>query len=556
MPTTITATMAWEFWSLARVRILSALLGVGCLNALFYLLATRLLGAVPATAHRNLFFVIFFTDVLLIVLILLRSRDADSRNGTELDTRAFLLPLPTWKLVLFRMSFPVMAAGVLWVATSALTLAVVPRGAVGESWPLLGPALVAAMFTAWGLAIFYFPLRPKPLKVLAGFAVLVGLIIWTVQGSAEGARTWSSVTAEEAAAVAAFLLAAYALAVIGAGRARRGVTLGFSNVVEVADAWSYRWRAAVRGAFRSPTTAQIWMEWRQKGWILPSISAGLLLALAVLGGRTGHVERVLMPLSILFVFLLFYTPPLMGCLMGRFQQTSRDASIDVFRASRPLGDTALAHVVLTAAALGLVATWGVMVLTGTAILGVLDLVGDGGLLERAWGGVHGAATALGPADTLLVVAGFLVFSWANMALVASAFLTGRNKVVAALVFGPYGLGGGAFVIFSVLGEEAIGGLFVVLSWILSVAALVLTVAAFVAARRRRLIGERLPWVALALTLAAGWGFAWGAADRVTSILESGVALERAVLVLGPGLLALAVAPLAVAPLALAWNRHR
>lgn len=552
---TITATMAWEFWSLARVRILSALLGIGCLNALFFHLVNRFLGGVPETAHRNFYLVVFSTNVFLIVLILLRSRDADSRNGTELDTRAFLLPLATWRLVLFKMSFPVLAAGLLWMAISTLTLAVVPRGAVGESWPMLGPALVAAMFTAWGLALLYLPLRPKPLKALTGFAAVMGLVTWTVRSS-EGVKTWTSGATWDSATVLALLLAAYATAVFGTFWARRGVTLGFSNLLGAADAWSYRWRRAVRGAFRSPATAQIWMEWRQKGWILPAISAGLLLALAILGGRTGHVERVLTPLSILFVFLLFYTPPLMGCLMGRFQQTSRDASIDVFRASRPLGDTALANVVLTAAALGLAATWGVMVLTGTAILGVLDLVGEGGQLERAWRMVKGAAVAIGPTDMVLVAAGFLVLTWANMALVASAFLTGRNKVVAALVFVPYGLGGGAFIVFNALGEEAIGGLFVVAAWILSAAALILTVAAFAAARRRRLIGERLPWVALALALAAGWGFAWGGGDRVLVIVESGVALERAMLVLGPGLLALAVAPLALAPLALAWNRHR
>lgn len=555
MPT-ITATMAWEFWVLARLRILSALLGVGCLNALFYLFVTSFLGSLPAAGQRNLFFVIFFTDILLIVLILLRSRDADSRNGMELDTRAFVLPLPTWRLVLLKMFPPVVTAGVLWVAVSALTLAVTPRSTIGESWPMFGPALVAAMFTAWGLAIFYFPLRPKSLKALVGFAIVVRLVVWTVGGSGETARTWSPVAAEEGAALAAFLLAAYVTALLGAVQARRGVTVGFSNLVGIADGWSSRWRRAVRGTFRSPVTAQIWLEWRQKSWILPAISAGLLLAIAILAGRGRNPGSLLPALLILFVFLLFYTPPLMGCLMGRFNQTSRDASIDVFRASRPLGDTAFANVVLTTAALSLALTWGVMVLTSTAILGVFDLLRGGGQLEMAWQIVKGAAAAAGPVDTVLVVAGFLVLNWTNMALVASAFLTGRNKVVTAVVFVPYGLGVCAFVVFQVLGEETIGGLFVVAAWVLSVAALGLTVAAFAVARRRRLIGERLPWVALALALGTGLGFTWGAADRVSSIVNSGVALERAVLVLGPGLLALAVAPLALAPLALAWNRHR
>ncbi|MEM7352634.1 MAG: hypothetical protein AAF657_17680 [Acidobacteriota bacterium] len=558
-PSTLVTVMAWEFWRLARIRLLSALVGIGCLNALFYHLMTMFLGPLPPPVQRNFFAVILFTNIFLIVLILLRSRDADSRNGMELDTRAFLLPLPTWQLVLAKMLFPVVAAGVLWVTISGLTLAVTSRDATGEHWPLLGPALLAAMFTACGLAIFWLPLRPRPLKFVVGFGLLASPIGWFVQRFDAGEATekaWATLSAADGATFAAFFVAAYGLGVLGTVRARRGITLGFPDVVGALDTWGQRWRRAKASSFRSPVAAQIWLEWRQKGWVLPAIAGGQMVAAAILVGWFAAPETVRLALSLLLGFFFFYIPPLMGCMMGRFNQTSGDASIDVFRASRPMSDTTLAHVILQAGALSLLASWLVAVATYVAALGVVDGIGAGGQLEAVWQMVRGLVERAGWTGVALDSLGLLVISWTNMALVATAFLTGRNAVVAALVFVPYGIGIVAYVVFDLLGTEVLSSLFIGTAWSASGTALALTLIAFVAARRRGLISRRSPAIALALALLVGVAFAWPKAELVRSILESGVALERSLLVLGPGLLALAIAPLALAPLALAWNRHR
>lgn len=557
---TITATMAWEFWSLARIRIVAGLLGIGCLNALYYHLATLFSESLPEEAQINLFLATFFTNITLIVFILLRSRDADARSGMALDTRAFLLPLPTWQLVLSKMFFPAAAAGLLWIAVSTLTLAVTSSGATGENWPLLGPALAAAMLTAWGLAIYWLPMRPRPLKWLVATALLLGPIAWTVLrfgGLTSGPPSlWSAVTVQEGAALAAFLLAAYAVAVFGTVQARRGVTLGFSHLDDVADGLSRRLPRTVSGTFRSPATAQLWFEWHQKGWMIPLYAACGLLTMAIMAGYAGGTAAILPALSKIVVFFLFAAPPMTGCLMGRFSQSSRESAIDIFRAARPLSDTTFANAILKVGALSLVATWAATALTFAAILGVLDLLGEGGQLAAAWQMLRGRAEATGWTGIAVSLAGLLIVSWTNMALVTSAFLTGRNKVVAALVFVPYGVGVTAFIGFKMLGSEAISILFIAGSWLFSSAALALTIVAFAAARKRRLIGRQLPVVALAFGLAVGLGFAWAKADQVASIIRTGVALERSVLVLGPGLLALAIAPLALAPLALTWNRHR
>ena len=60
-----------------------------------------------------------------------------------------------------------------------LILMVSPRGATGDDWPLLGPALVAATFTAIGLAITWLPLRPKAFKTLVTWILLATPARWT-----------------------------------------------------------------------------------------------------------------------------------------------------------------------------------------------------------------------------------------------------------------------------------------------------------------------------------------------------------------------------------------
>lgn len=557
--------MAWEFWSLSRFRLIAAWIGLGAMNALFYHLVSMNSDSLPAAAQLNLFVAIFFSDTILIVFFLILSREFD--HGKALDARAFLLPLPTWQLVLSKMIFPAAAASVLWLGVSAITRAVTPGAVTGEHWPMLGPALVAAMFTTWGLALFWLPLRPKALKLLVAIGLLAGPMTWTAgrfsDDSLDQANTmWVSPTLDELGALALFLLAGYVMAVFGAARARQGASLGFSGLLDLFDAdrrvgsrSGTESRAQARRShsdFRSPQSAQTWFEWRQKGWVIPLLACLGLFTLAFLAG----VDSFLMVLPKGLKFFSLLMPVMIGCMMGRFSQSSHEASIDVFRASRPLRDTHLAHSILKAGGLSLLATWVAALAAFVVILAGFDLAGAGDQLRQGGALLRAAVADSGWTDVLLGLAGFLLVSWTNMALVTSIFLTGRNKLIATLVFFPYALGAAAFAGFKFLQPETITRLFIVAAWSLSVASLLGTAVAFLVARRRGLISRRLPGLALAAWLAACLVMGWQAGDQVRSALESGTALESALVVLGPGLLALAVAPWALAPLALSWNRHR
>ena len=556
--------LATEFWILGRARIISALIGISCVNALYYHLATSISDSLPPEVQHNLFFATFFTDITLIVLnLLLLSRDTGSSEGVELEPRAFLLPIPTHQLVFLRMLFPAITAGVLWILISAFTLAVTSEGATGEHWPMLGPALVAATLTVWGLALFWFPLRPLGLKTLTfisvPFALLIGIVMHldSLGDSAgtTGSGSLSLLTAGDLLVLLGLMAAAYAVGVFGVSRARCGLTLGFPSFAELVDRLGSR-RQVAGGSFRSPQAAQIWFEWRQKGWIIPTHVGFGLLFTAVLIARKGDTEAVLPALLKLLVFCFFLVPPMMGCLIGRFHQSSANAEMDLFRASRPLSDTTFAGILLRVGALSLLATWVTSIVTTLGVVVVLDAMGSGGQLDRAWLMVQAVTQDLGWSSIVLRLVGLVAVSWMNMALVASIFLTGRNKMVTALVFVPYGFGLTAFLVFKTMGAEAIGGLVVAGAWLFSATALVVTVLAFTAARRRHLLARWLPATALGIAILVGSGVAWHQADRVNALLASSFALERSILVVGPGLLALALAPLALAPLALSWNRHR
>lgn len=556
----ITTVLAWEFWSSARLRMLSVLAGLACMNALYFDLVTPESGSLPLAGQKNLFFATFFTNIVMIVLLLLINRGDSS---SHLDTRAFLLPLPTWRLVLLKMIFPVVAAGLLWVGVRAITLAATSEAATGGDWPMLEPALIASVYVAWGLAVFALPLEPKALKIGVGMVLLAAPLRWTFlrmdAALLEKNTLWIPWTVNEFAVVALFLVSAYGVAVFGVSRARRGVHLGIKNLTQAIDRLTYRWSGLVQGTFRSPATAQLWFEWRQKGWHIPLHVFLGLIGLSFLMSRGDAGFSSLLPIftdTAFNFFLLMLVPPMIGCLMGRFSQSSQEAAIDVYRAARPLSNTALANALLKVGALSLMATWATAFLTMAAILAVTDLLDGGQQLELARQMVLGSFRDSGWLNSLFTLGGLFIASWANMAMVMSIFLTGRNKVVAALFLGPYALGIGVLSFQWLLPERWKEALYQVGPWFIGFSALVITAAAFIAAQRKGLIRPIVPWAALGLWLTLGTLFAWHYSDGLRRIMESAYNLERSVLVLAPGVLALALAPLALAPLAVSWNRHR
>jgi hypothetical protein len=86
--------------------------------------------------------------------------------------------------------------------------------------------------------------------------------------------------------------------------------------------------------------------------------------------------------------------------------------------------------------------------------------------------------------------------------------------------------------------------------------LVTTVSAFVAARRRGLVGSPTLYAAFSVWLALCIVTVFTLKDLFFNLDLPLPAPELPIYALAVGLFALAVAPLATTPLALAWNRHR
>lgn len=537
------------------MRLVSATLGLACLNALSYELVTPGGTPLPPSAQVNLLFVTLVIDTSLIVMLLFRSRDDDGLDGASIGARAFLLPLPTWQVVLARISLPAITAAGLWVALSGLVLALTPRSATGETWPLLGPALVASVASAWSLALFALPLRPRVLRGILATGTFLFLGSWTLErfGGDGGALAgpWDSPTPGELGFLAGLLLVAYGTALLGTRTARRG---GVFRITPPAAIPEFLRRSEHRtSTFRSPLEAQVWFEWRGRGRTVPLVAFGILLLAGLGNAWSGRTELLGTWLLGVTKILLVLAPLMIGCVMGRLGTTGRHVAIDTFRGSRPLGNADLTRAVLTAGSRSLLCTWFVIAATVLALCGVADaLAGTSTLSDLgAW-----SAAGWSTSEAAAMLALGLLASWGNMAAVATVFLTGRKQVIVALVFLPYLLGLSSVFAFGFLETETVSKAFLWVAGALSLLLPVGAAAVFVRAWRKRLIGLRGTFVAVSLWAGCCLLLLWHEHDRVRGVLDSGYAVELASLALVPALLAALVASLAAAPLATAWNRHR
>lgn len=143
----------------------------------------------------------------------------------------------------------------------------------------------------------------------------------------------------------------------------------------------------------------------------------------------------------------------------------------------------------------------------------------------------------------------LVGAWTVLWLLASAALTGRSKLFIQLTCGLLVAFLGATVFARLcLSRDARQQLWQGVLVACGLLFVVGTAWAFVAARRRALIGW--PTVYVAATL-------WAALCVLVAVADVLQATQRVAIYLSlVGVCALAVAPLATAPLAVAWNRNR
>jgi hypothetical protein len=155
-------------------------------------------------------------------------------------------------------------------------------------WPILGPMLFAA--TAWSALqlLQFIPSQPSLSGLCLAGGPLFAVLLWVLSryGSWLSAPThyWREVTFSDVMTLTMSASTCYAMACVAVRYARCGESLprlGLSN-------WLVRrWESLTLGThgksqFRSAVHAQMWYEFRLKGWGLPFISSlVMLLALSL-----------------------------------------------------------------------------------------------------------------------------------------------------------------------------------------------------------------------------------------------------------------------------------
>ena len=408
----------------------------------------------------------------------------------------------------------------------------------GLGWPLWGPALFAAVGVVAIQTAFWSTEKSAwmPLAIVLP-AALLGFWYKSRFGSPFSMPThpWETVTPAEVLSLLAFAGLSYWLAVVGVARRRCGEPLPSLGIV----AWVERVfdpPPDVGAPFTAPVQAQFWYEWRRKGWVMPAtVLLGMLIGLAIWICFVRELNDLVEGFVAGGAGLSLVG--FLGLFLGNVGPNDKMFEMGHFLATRPLTNTEYSRTILKVLARSVLIAWGIWAVPFLILLAVLsanhavpsvEILSDLG----AW---------YFPA-TLLV-------SWTITAVLASMSMTGRSNLLAQLVVGSlaFFIGLGLFSKYALPKSSQlpfVRGVAVVVG----VAIVVGAVSAFVAARRRALIG--MPTAALSLgvwvVLSGLIAFDW--------TLHPERPLSQAVLVVG--LASLVVAPLAAAPLALSWNRNR
>jgi hypothetical protein len=348
----------------------------------------------------------------------------------------------------------------------------------------------------------------------------------------------------------ALLPLAYVVALAGVTRERRGGGWGWAWLRQRWEAFGARRPART---FAGPAPAQSWMEWRQKGMLLPLAMGAFLLVLlantqtAALEAR--HVVIGLATVAALPPFLAF----LVGFGMGKTSFWAGDLRLSAFLATRPLTDAALAAAKLKAAARTAALTW-LVALPLTAAW--VARSGRDEVLTQGWQWLvaeYGDAGAWAVAG--LAVAAIVFLTWMQLVAGMALALTGRPAAVNAFV-GIYLAFAGALTwlgVWTVYHPDFYDTLLTALWWLAGAAALgkLLALAWAVRAMRR----EGLLRGRVQFGLAAAWLAAAGCVAALVWLLLGNRQAPAALIAVGV-VLTFPLTRLIGLPLAVAWNRHR
>ena len=409
-------------------------------------------------------------------------------------------------------------------------------------WPLWGPVMFAAAAVCSIQATIWFTEKsawaPLAIAVVAG---LLGFWYHFRCGVGAGGRfptvLWTSVTLADFGGFLAVTAASFVVGNIAVARNRCGEQFKPLGI----HAWLCRVLDFAPNEkalpFRSPAEAQLWYEWRLKGWGMPAtVVLGLIIGLAI------WLMFVRDPKLIGTGFLVlggYLSVPGLVCafIIGNTGRVDTDFEMGHFLGSRPMQSAEMARTILKMTAQSLLlafSIWaGAFLFTGAILLAYGLAPGDIVPKEIPWWFFFAAP----------------VGCWTVITVLASIGLTGRPVLFAKICCAILALYL-ASVFFSVfvLTEKGRDQFFTGVALIICIVLLSVTAWLFITALRRQLI--RLPsavacaivWIALSsLCVLIGMQYPGGELVNYFAVVA---------------LVALVVAPIAAAPLAVSWNRTR
>jgi len=525
-------SIGWELW--ARHRF-----GVSAIGALVLVMAL-LVQVLPSDAAgwvgdvaQGLGLLAF----LYLLSIFVYADGALAGRSAGFPRRLFTLPLRTSVLVAWPMLYGTVAAALLWLGLACLILVPSGRSPGVVWWPAFFQAACLACFQAVCWTLVRTPLLRLVVAILG--LPSIGLSIVLVWATYDLHVTIVQVNL----GLCAVIGVAYAVAVAGVRHDRRGDGSPWVWLHRLLPRAIPRWPASER-PFSSAMAAQLWLEVRRQGWLLPA-SVGLFLAMlfwaTALPLSPTDVQRVAAALLVVPCLVAFF----IGFGMGKTSFWARDLHLSSFSASRPITSAALANAKFYAAGLSALATWGLILLfvplwaVASGNVGVLRELGHALFHDQSeW-----KLGLLAP----VALAGLVGLTWLQLAAGMCLSLTGRASVVNGVVLLYFSVGAALIGLRTWIGSNAefFDALPIVL-W--SLGLLKLGAAAWTLRRLGRWRDRTIAKLALWLTIAACLQV------PLYAVVPAGV-IPRNLLALLL-VLALPLTRVLALPAAVTWNRHR
>ncbi len=410
------------------------------------------------------------------------------------------------------------------------------------NWPLWGPVLFAAAAVCSIQATTWFTEKsawaPLAVVVVTGF-----LGFWyhfrcgVGAGSGRLTALWTSVTLVDLGGFLAVTAVSFVVGNIAMTRNRCGEQLKPLGI--------YAWICRVLDfdldekalPFRSPAEAQLWYEWRLKGWGMPAaVVFGLFIGMAIWLMFVRDPKLIGTGFLVLGGYLFV---PGMVCafIIGNTGRIDTDFEMGHFLGSRPMKSAEMARTILKMTAQSLLMAFSIWA-------GVFLFVGA---ILLAYG--------LAPTDIIpkeVVWWSFLAAPlgcWAVIAVLASIGLTGRPVLYAQICCAVFALYLTCLCLsLFVLSDKGREQLSLGVAYLIPAAILSVTAWMFIEALKQNLIGWSsavacaLVWIAIS-SLCVLIGMQYPNGKFVSYLIVVGMA-------------ALVVAPIAAAPLAVSWNRTR